>query len=96
MQDVSIRGSVLQQVGAAMPRNAKWTCASRTEAHGFSLHAGVRCRMHQREGSGTPVPLHHLPGERRLSFSRPDPRGYNGATTGLTIALARSAQRASE
>jgi hypothetical protein len=42
-------------------RDAKTTAALCANAHGFSLHAGVRCGAHQREGTRMPVPLHHPP-----------------------------------
>ena len=40
-------------------RDEKTTAALRAEAHGFSLHPGVRCGAHQRKELERLCPLHH-------------------------------------
>ena len=46
-------------------RDEKTTATLCADAHGFSLHAGVRCGAHQRKRTRTAVPLHHPPRDRQ-------------------------------
>jgi hypothetical protein len=41
---------------SALPQSVDACCAN---AHGFSLHAGVRCAMNQQSQTGTSVSLYH-------------------------------------
>ena len=51
----------LRTVAARDEKNTRALCA---DAHGFSLHAGVRCRTHLAPGTRTSVPHHHASGDR--------------------------------